>query len=75
MTKRLHPPTQLLRAFVTTAQLGTISAAADTLEQVALLTEGNFYRVENLEELATSFVDIQTTLQRRQKLYTIPNYI
>ena len=31
MTKRLHPPTQLLRAFVTTAQLGTISAAADTL--------------------------------------------
>jgi LysR family transcriptional regulator, glycine cleavage system transcriptional activator len=31
MTKRLHPPTQLLRAFVTTAQLGTISAAADAL--------------------------------------------
>lgn len=31
MNKRLHPPTQLLRAFVVTAQLGTISGAAEAL--------------------------------------------
>ena len=31
MSQRLHPPTHLLRAFVTTSQLGTISAAADAL--------------------------------------------
>ncbi|MBI5256566.1 MAG: LysR family transcriptional regulator [Burkholderiales bacterium] len=31
MTRRLHPPTHLLRAFVVTAQLGTMSAAAAAL--------------------------------------------
>jgi LysR family transcriptional regulator, glycine cleavage system transcriptional activator len=31
MTRRLHPPTHLLRAFVLSARLGTISAAADAL--------------------------------------------
>lgn len=36
MSRRLHPPLHLLRAFMSTAQLGTISAAATTLH----LTQG-----------------------------------
>jgi LysR family glycine cleavage system transcriptional activator len=36
MTRRLHPPLHLLRAFVSTAQLGTISAAGTALH----LTQG-----------------------------------
>lgn len=47
MNKRLHPPTQLLRAFVVTAQLGTISGAAEALHVTQSAVSKQVQELEN----------------------------